>query len=359
MIEPKEYIKNIFRMPSWSTSRVGKVVRLDKNERTIPFPEEHLKSIWDSISAEDVCAYPKLEPFYEKLSKWLEVGREQVLLTSGSDTAIRAVYEVYVGEGDEVVMFPPTYGMYQVYCDMFGGMKKEVFYNEDFLLPVEKALSAIGSKTKLVVIANPNHTNTSFKESELIEILTVAKNNDALVLVDEAYYHFYEKTMLSYINEFDNLIIVRTFSKAFGVASLRIGYLVSNKDIITQLYKVKLTHEISGVSARFGEYLLDHLEIMENYVKDVKKGVGYLIEEFKQLGVTTSRTCTNFLFVKLPSKVDSEKVVGLLKEKNFYISGPFSSIPLKGFVRITVGPLEQMRDFISVFKRIYEKEYSI
>ncbi len=355
MIEPKENMKRLFRTAPVSVNRIGRVVRLDRNERTVSFPEEHLKKIWQSISPEEVVAYPELEPFYEKLSGWMNVDRNQVLLTSGSDTGIRAIYEVYLEQGDEVLVFPPTYAMYSVYCAMFGGVIKEVFYGEDFSLPLESVLNAIGHKTKLVVIANPNHTGTALPESELLQILKVAKDNQALVIIDEAYYHFHEETMLPYINEFDNLIIVRTFSKAFGVAALRIGYLISNKDKISQLYKAKLTHEITGISAKFGKYLLEHLEIMNNYVQGVKEGIKYLSKELEELGVITFQTCTNFLFAKLPVEVDREQMVKLLKEKKFYISGPFSTAPIKGLIRITAGPAEQMRDFISAFKSIHKK----
>lgn len=353
MIEPKKNIKNLFRTSPSFGNRIGRVTRLDRNERTTSFPKEHLENIWKSISAEEFVAYPELEPFYKKLSGWLGVDRNQVLLTSGSDTGIRAVYEVYIEEGDEVLMFPPTYGMYPVYCQMFGGVRREVFYNEDFTLPLKKILSAINNETKLIVIANPNHTGTSIPELDLIEILRVARDKEALVLIDEAYHHFYEKTMLPYINDYDNLIIIRTFSKAFGIAPLRIGYAISNKDIIAQLYRVKLTHEITGISAKFGEYLLDHPEIMDNYVNEVKKGIEYLGREFIQLGIVTPRTCTNFMFAKLPEGIDTVRVIELLKKENFYISGPFSITPVKGFVRITVGPVEQMRGFMSVFKQVY------
>jgi len=335
--------------------RAGKIVRLDRNEHTTPFPEGHLKKILASITIDEISAYPELEPFYQKLSKWLKVDRNEVLLTSGSDTGIKAVYEAYVGEGDEVVIFPPTYEMYAVYCAMFGAKKIEVFYNEDFSLSMDKVLRAINNKTKLIVVANPNHTGTVFKESELAEIIRTAKDNNAMVLVDEAYYHFYERTMLPYINKSDNLVIARTFSKAFGVASLRIGYLVGNKDIIAQLYKVKLTHEISGISAKFGEYLLNHPDIMEDYVRDVREGIEYLSREFGRLGIFTPKACANFLYAKLPQAIDAGEMVSLLKEKNFYIKGPFSVIPINGFIRITAGPAKQMRDFMSAFKGIYKK----
>ena len=199
MIEPKKNIRQLLRTPPTFGDRIGKVIRLDRNERTVPFPERHLKRIWRNITPEDVVAYPELEPFYKKLSGWLGVARDEVLLFNGSDTGIRAVYEVYVEEGDEVLMFPPTYGMYLVYCRMFGGVVKEIFYNEDFTLPVEQILNAINHKTKLITVANPNHTGTTLEKSDLIRILKAAKDKDAIVLVDEAYYHFCDETMVSYI----------------------------------------------------------------------------------------------------------------------------------------------------------------
>jgi histidinol-phosphate aminotransferase len=353
MIEPKKNISKLFRTPSAFESRIGKIMRCDRNERTIPFPEEHLKRILDSIGAEDVVAYPELEPFYVKLSNWLKVERSQVLLTSGSDTGIRAVFEVYVDEGDEIVILTPTYGMYAVYCEMFGGIRRDVIYNLDLSLPVQRITDTINAKTKLVAIANPNHTGTVLTVEELSEVLSVARVNNALVLVDEAYFHFSDITMLPHINKFDNLIVLRTFSKAFGIAPLRVGLLVSNKEIISQLYKVKLTHEITSISAKFGEYLLDNIEIMDRYVSDVKSGIKYLLDEFKALGLTTPPTQTNFLYAELPERVDAKKVIDSLRQAGIHISGPFKKAPFKNHIRITVGPVDQMRLLMDSMKQVY------
>lgn len=358
MIEPKKLIKGFHRNPPAFVGRDNsKVVRLDRNERTTPFPSEHLRRILDGITPHDVAAYPQLEPFYGKLAGWLKVDRTQVLLTAGSDTGIRAVFDVYVEEGDEVLIFPPTYGMYPAYCEMSGAVKKEVFYDEDFSLPLDRALDAINPETKLVAIPNPNHTGTIFKDTELIEIIKKARSNDALVLVDEAYYHFCPHTILPHVNDFDNLIVARTFSKACGIASLRIGYLVSNRETIAELYKVKLSHEITGISAKFGEYLIDHPDITADYAGEVREGIEYLSKEFKKLGIFVPPTQANFLYAKLPPPVAPERVVNLLKERDYNISGPFSLIPIRGFIRITAGPAGQMREFFSEFRKIYDREY--
>lgn len=353
MIEPKKNIKNLFRTPLAFESRIGKIMRCDRNERTTPFPEEHLKRILDSLSPEEVVAYPELEPFYLKLSDWLKVEREQVLLTSGSDTGIRAVFEVYVEEGDEVVVLSPTYGMYTVYCEMFGATRKDAFYDPDLSLPVQRITDAINERTKLIAIANPNHTGTVLTVEELSVVISAARKHSALVLVDEAYFHFSDVTLLPRLNEFDNLIVLRTFSKAFGIAPLRIGYLVSSRDIISQLYKVKLTHEITSISAKFGEYLLNNMDIMEGYVSEVKQGIRYLSDEFKALGLVILPTQTNFVYGDMPEQVDAKKIVDYLRQGGIHVSGPFTKAPFKNHIRITVGPVEQMRSLMGRLKHIY------
>lgn len=352
MIKPKENIARLTRLSSDCINRVGKVIRLDKNERTTPLPQDHFKEILRRITPEEIVAYPELEPFYKKLAKWLGVDRAQVLLISGSDTGIRAVYEVYVGKSDEVIIFPPTYAMYAVYCDMFGARKNEIVCNQDFSLPVNRALSAINARTKLIAVVNPNHTGKVVSEAGLIKILKAARKNEALVLIDEAYHHFYGQTALPFIKKFDNLIIVRTFSKAFGVAGLRIGYLISNREIIKNLSKVRLTHEITSLSARFGEYLLDHSEIMEEYVAQVNKSKAYLLRVFAGMGITAEKSHANFVLAKLPGRLNGESIVKLLRERKIRIGGPFTAGPLKGYIRITVGPISQIEGFVSALNSV-------
>ena len=342
MIEPKKHIKTLERKEPSSENRIGEVFRFDRNERTTPFPKEHLKKITGIMSADEMVAYPNLEPFYRKLVSWLKVDREEVLLTSGSDTGIKAVYEVFVEEGDDVVMLSPTYGMYHVYCRMFGATPKEIFYNENLFLPVERILNAINQNTKLIAIANPNHTGTVIPEEEITEVVKAGRDANALVLIDEAYYHFYEGTMLPRINEFDNLVITRTFSKAFGVAPLRIGYMVGNKEVISQLFKVKLTHELTSFGAKVGSYLLDNMEILNDYVRDVNEAKDVLYERLPGLNFEVLKSAANFVFFKPPSGIDEKKLLSELEKKRICLNGPFFKPPFSGHLRVTVGNREQM-----------------
>jgi histidinol-phosphate aminotransferase len=342
MVEPKKYLKELTRTPITPEDRIGKVHRLDRNERTTPFPKEHLQNILGSITVDEMVAYPEVEPFYHKLAKWLNIKREELLVASGSDTSIKMVFEVYVQEGDEVVVISPTYGMYVVYCKMFGATAKEVFYNADLSLPVERVIAAISPKTKLVTIANPNHTGTVIAQADLLKVIQAAGKVNALVLIDEAYYHFFPETMIGYVHQFDHLIIIRTFSKGFGIAPLRIGYTVSNPEIIKQLYKVKQTHDITVFSAKAGSYLLDHLEIMTDYVKEVDQAKEVLYKRLPRMGFEVLKSHANFVFFKCPASVDGKKLLADLEKKKIILKGPFNQIPFTGHLRVTVGSVEQM-----------------
>jgi histidinol-phosphate aminotransferase len=238
---------------------------------------------------------------------------------------------------------------------MFGAVRRDIFYEPDLSLQLDNLLQAINARTKLVTLANPNHTGTVISPDDVVKILEAAREKQALVMVDEAYYHFCDVTMVPYIRQYDNLVIIRTFSKAFGIAPLRVGYALGQKEVIAELYKVKLTHEITSISARFGEYLLDHLEIMEEQVAEVKSGIRFLERECRSLGLKTEETQTNFIFIELPPDVDGKNIVACLKERNICISGPFTKAPFHNHLRVTVGPEDQMRSFLEEFRQVFSR----
>jgi len=352
MIEPRSLLKNVSRALTNTEGRIGKGMRLDHNERTTPLSGKMIEAVWKTISPEELVAYPALESLYAKLAKSLGVSREMLLLTYGSDTAIRMVFDTYVNPGDEIITLNPSYGMFAVYADMFGAKKNLVEYNADFSLPVNRITDKINPKTKLVILADPNHTGTAMPQQDIISVIEKASIVGALVLVDEAYHYFHDQTMISFIGRYDNLIIVRSLSKAFGIAPLRVGYLISQPVNIQNLYKVKLTHDITSVSAKFAEYLLDHPEIWKEYVKDVNEGKVYLTREFAILGGHVFPSVTNFVFVRLPDGMDAIKLVRGLESRNVWIKGPFKGVPVDGYIRITVGPAAQMGIFMGHLKEV-------
>ena len=137
ILAPKKILKEIFRTKPSDFKRIGKIMRLDSNEITTPFDSVSFKKILESIDEEEIVAYPELEPLYRKLARSLSINRENVLLFSGSDPAIKSLFEVYVEPGDEVISLTPSYGMFSVYCRMFGAENIAVGYGDDFSLSTE------------------------------------------------------------------------------------------------------------------------------------------------------------------------------------------------------------------------------
>src|SRR5262249_19494453 len=156
------------------------------------------------------------------------------LLTNGADEAIHLLCETYLDPGDEALIVVPTYSMYQIYAKASGATVIEVALESDFRLSISNVLSQISDRTRLIAIANPNNpTGTVVAEADLVLIARSAPS--AAVLIDEAYFEFYGQSMLDLIGVNPNIFVARTFSKAYGMAGLRIGVLIGNADQVTFL----------------------------------------------------------------------------------------------------------------------------
>jgi len=354
MIVPKAHIKRVERIPDRFEPRQG-LVRLDKNERVIPFPKDTLDALLRTLTSGDLTAYPAVEPMYRLIAEWLDVPRECVLLTSGSDQAIKSVFEVYVEAGDVVALPRPTFAMYGVYCGLFGAVKRELTYDRDLTLGVDSVCRAITSEVKVVALPNPNApTGTLFGALEMEAVLQQALKHNALVLVDEAYFNFSSVTMAPYIDRYDNLVVTRTFSKACGLAGVRLGFILSAPANIDYLRRVKPMYEASGVALKIGEFMIRNSRLIQEYADAANEGLAFLKERFRTVGHPFD-SVGNFLVVRMPSDVDIPKLVSDLKEEGFLIKGPFSDEPLRDCIRVTTGPVSLMSEFWKAFESVYHR----
>ena len=341
MITPKDLINGITR-PSPDKSERSGVYRFDRNERTTTFSSEEFRKILSTLTPYDFVAYGELEAFYEKTAAWLNVERENILLTSGSDTGIKAIFETFVEKDDQVLNLLPNYAMFSVYSKMFGASEIKGHYEKNLTLNVAKFIAQINERTKIVVVSNPGHTGTVIDQRDLFRIGEAAARHDSLFVVDEAYHHFYTETMIGYINQLQNLVVARTFSKAFGLASLRIGLLIGCKELIGYLYRVKLVHEITGVAAKIGKYMLGNLHIMQNYVHAVNQGKELLYDRLPKMGFKVLRSESNFVFFEYSEQFDVLSFLFELERQKIYIKGPFTEYPFDRHLRITAGGSAQM-----------------
>jgi histidinol-phosphate aminotransferase len=198
-------------------------LRLDFNENTVACSPRVLEAL-ARIAASELAKYPERSQVEAKVARHLSLDPEQVLLTNGVDEAIHVVCQTYLDREDEFLFPTPTYSMYEVYGSCTDGAVKTVASGEDFAFPLEPLLAAITPKTRLIAIASPNSpTGTVASRQQILEVVNRAPH--AAVLVDEAYYHFCGETVIDLVGQAPNLIVARTFSKAYGLAGLRLGML--------------------------------------------------------------------------------------------------------------------------------------
>jgi len=349
MVEPKKHVGRFNEIHRQAEARVGKVMRLGRNEWTIPFPEDHLRAMLATISGEDMVAVPELQPLYAKLSAFLDVPRDYLLLCTGSDSGIKLVFEAYVDEGDEVISIDPTYHRYKRFCELYDARRVAISYDADVFLDVERIVQSIKPRTKLVLIINPNNpTGSVMRLDELRRIVERARANDALVLVDEAYHYYSSVTVLPWIDQFDNLIVLRSFSKSFGVAGASIGLVATGPTVMKHLEKLRSYPEITGVSAKIGEYLLDHPEIMQEHVDMVSASKQRLATALQLLGFRLVPGGSLASMIRLPDGVDRSEFVNYCMSKGHIEIGSYLKPPLERYIRVAIGPWEQMQALVEI-----------
>ncbi|MCX6077374.1 MAG: histidinol-phosphate transaminase [Campylobacterales bacterium] len=330
-------------------------LRLDRNEKVDDYSPEVIQGILDSFTAYDFSAYPEINSLYEKLAKWMEVNQECILLSSGSDAGIKQIIEMLSNENEKILVPSPTFAMYEVYCNMYNREFIEISYSpNDFLIDLESVYSQIDEKTALVFLPNPNQPIDTLNSIEIIEKLAqhCLKYNTFLV-VDEAYYLFSDITAVGLTQRYDNVLVLRTFSKAFGLAGVRLGYIVGNKENIHYLEKTRHMIEANTLSIKSAEYLLDNMHFVHDYVSTIKLSQEYLKKELMDIGIKCTGANANFIFINLQTQDNRDDAIAYLKSKSIYVRGGFKE-PWNSFIRVSIGTKEKMEIFIKEFKEWYK-----
>lgn len=348
-ILPKAHLDKVWRMPHPSATREGFEL-MDRNERTVDFPPEVMEQIRRLITPFILRAYPEPEALYEKLAAWLNLSREMLLITMGADGGVNAVFDVFVEPGDEVITVAPSYGMYPVYCAMSGAASQQVRFNDDLSLAMDQILDRISDKTKVVILANPNQPiERVYSEAEMVTILDACVEHSALLVMDEAYHHFCPVTAVPLLKSYGNLVVIRSFSKAFGISGLRVGYVISRPENIVHLNKVRPVYETSSVAIAVTLYLLEHDDLMTSYVTQVKEVVEHLSVALRRLGFEATGRWSNSILVTLPHDLSAQELAHALKQLGCLVRAE-SEPPLSNHLRITAGSRTQADRFLEAFE---------
>lgn len=322
-------------------------VRLDRNEDPVGWAIEHFDALRRSLTPHDFAAYADSTTFIQKLTRWLGVEPEQILVTAGSDAAMKTLFETYVDAGDLVLLQDPAWRMYEVYNDIYQGRALSVCYDQALGFDIGAVRRAIQAKSvRLAVLANPNQpTGTLITDADLEAVVSEAADRGTVVVVDEAYHLFTPHTALPLIGRYPNVIIVRTFSKAFGLAGLRLGYCVGQPARIRELSLLRPVTDSNSLALKCGEYALDHMDWMQSRIADFIAAREFLYREITSAGLQTYPSHTNFLLVRCPSSEHARELVAEARRCKYLLKGPFSIPPIENCVRISIGPLDVMRKF--------------
>ena len=345
--------------PNWLAGDVRdpEMLWLDKNENIDPELARLTTKILHSLPAHAAFAYPEPAALYHKLGASVGLGAEHMLLSAGSDGSIRAAFEAYVEPGDVIIHPNPTFTMYSVYCQIYGAKAVTLDYRASAdgpILDVEDVIRAIRTAAaKLVCLANPDSpTGTVFSPSDLRAIVEAAGEAGSVMLVDEAYYPFYEETALPWVRDYGHLIVTRSTGKAWGIAGLRIGYAVAAPEIATILHKVRAMYETSTVAMTLFERLLDHEDAMRASVSRILDGKAVFLEAMEAFGFKTLHNHGNFCHVAFGEQAPA---IHAALAEHVYYRRDFTQDCLKGFSRFSVAPEELLAPVIEKI-RFTEKQ---
>ena len=337
----------VLAMPEYHPPLAGReALRLDFNENTFA-PSPRVLAKLQKLTAEGLTVYPEREPLERIVAAHFGLQREQVLLTNGVDEAIHLLCCAFLDEGDEALICTPTFFMYDVSVGMMTSRLKRVQTDDSLEFPFERFLAAITPKTKLIMVASPNNpTGATVSREHLLAIAAAAPQ--AVLMVDEAYFHFHGETTLGDVGSVPNLIVARTFSKAYGLASLRIGMLAGDARLISYVRKVSSPYNVNGVALAVLPDALADEEYLNWYVAQVAAGRERMLAALKELGVRTWPSAANFVLMDIGPR--HKALVAAMRARGVLLRDRSSDPGCEGYVRITLGVEEHVTRGIAALR---------
>jgi histidinol-phosphate aminotransferase len=308
-------------------------LRLDFNENTFECSPRVLETL-GRIGAAELTRYPEREPVEALVAKHMGLDPAQVLLTNGVDEAIHVLCQTYLDAGGEVLFPVPTYSMYEVYASAAEAKIVTVLGDSDFTFPFERLLAAITPRTRLILIANPNSpTGTIAAREQLIAL--AGRAPQAAVLVDEAYYHFCGETLLDLVGRLPNLLIARTFSKAYGLAGLRLGVLAGPAESVQWMRRVISPYSVNSLALACLPPALEDEAYLRWYVGEVLAARTEFVTALDRIGIRYWPSRANFVLLDIGAK--HREFVEAMRRRGILVRDRSNDPGCNGYVRVTVG----------------------
>lgn len=349
MLKPRATVE---RLPSYRPPLRGrKGLRLDFNENTVGCSPRVLARL-KTLTAEDLARYPERETVERSVAGHLGVDGSELLLTNGVDEGIHLLCETFLEPGDEVVVIVPTFAMYEISAAATGAGVIRLSADEQFRFPLAKVKAAINARTRLVAIANPNNpTGTVVAREQIAEVCRAAP--DAAVLIDEAYFDFYGQTELGRWREHPNLFVARTFSKAYGMAGLRVGVLAGRAETMRAIRKVSSPYNVNSIALACLPDALADQEYVRAYVVDVRASRERLQQKLSEWGIRYWESQANFVLLSLGDL--SQPFLNAMRQRGILVRDRSSDPGCQGCVRITVGTAKQTDRLLRTLRESFEQ----
>jgi histidinol-phosphate aminotransferase len=331
------------------------ILKLNYNENLF-LPREKLVPLLKEVAEEcDLRIYPQEEEnrLKEKISAYLKVPEECVTLGNSSDEVMDRVIRIFLENGDRAVTFTPTFSIFRYCVKYYDAEFVGVPLNQDFTINVEAMRSAFAPETKLLYLCSPN--NPTANQLRLEEITALTEEFPGIVLVDEAYAEYADYSVVPLINKYENLIVLRTFSKAFGLAGLRLGYAVANAKLAQAIDKLPTPYAVSVVSLSMGRKLLENSALVQESVNALKAERSRLISRLNEIdGIGAFDSKTNF--VLFTSAQPHEDVYLSLLKQGIVIKKLGKLLQRENCLRSTVGLPEMNSKLLKALKEFVGDE---
>ena len=328
------------------------IVKMNLNENYAMPSEVVEKLLLDACSRVDVRAYPppRGSLAIKAISDFLGLSESEISVANGADEIMDLLMKVFVRKGSKVMVVEPTFPMYTFFAELYGGTKTTVMLNKDFSLDVDTILKKADKETRLLFVCSPNNpTGNQFRESDIKKLLEEFKG---IVVVDEAYVDFASSLVINWIRDYDNLAVLRSFSKAFGLAGLRLGYLASSKPVVKYVQRVVGPFNVNSVTQQTIVLALQNWSYFKEKIELVVNEREWLTKKLKQIdGVKPYPSDANFILFKVTKdKLSSAALTQRMEDRKVLVKDRGHLPLLDNCIRVTVGTRGMNEAFVSALK---------
>lgn len=329
-------------------------IQLHRNTRPELYDTLIIDKLRTYIPLDTLARYPDINRFMTRLSQFVEIDQENIMLSSGIDGSIKTVLETYSTPGSTIALLTPTYKMYEVYAEVYELNLIKIQTKSDLTIDINDIFKTI-PHIKILFLPNPHEpVENVFNQDQINEIINFSAAHNVLVVIDEAYFMFGAPTMIGFIPKNKNLLVMRTFSKGFGLPAIRLGYTLGNRDLIAQLSSCRLSYETNSLSMCVAEWAIDNFNLFEEYIQEVVQARSFLKTQLMNKNFQVHGSFSNTILVNLLSPDKALDVYKKLKMADVWIRELTEFPNVCSWVSVGVGRISTASNFLDKFFSLVE-----